>query len=338
MVGITCGRFPTGVLPTDLLAQPFNIEKRSAEGSFAREYMSRLRAAKLDVQLAGAAAVPLPRDTIVAKGTPAHADDAGRQEAGLFKKLDAFELDDDFLRPSDTAPGQHGEWSSEFKTAVAAIKAEFGGSVDVIKVSHTIVIEAAAFLVRRGLLNVKGSSNVNIKQARALFSFAIWLQHRKSIEWVKEGKLPEPPWLLEYFEYLHVGVGVCVCLYTLRINTFVLHVILIGTSLKMIAHMRISSAYWWRSAVHIALAWRRSWFRSVWLVSAMPQPCRDSTGVPSKLPCSCVSCEKRHCWKRYSVRTGSNMVISSLVNDCSCAHRRCGHGQNYDAACAGGAG
>ena len=61
--------------------------------------------------------------------------------------------------------------------------------------SHTIVLEAAAFLITHGLLNVKATTNVNVKQARTLLTFAVWLQHRKSVEWVQSKESAMPPWM-----------------------------------------------------------------------------------------------------------------------------------------------
>ena len=42
--------------------------------------------------------------------------------------------------------------------------------------SHTRVIEAAGFLLRGGLLNVKGTRHQNVKQGRALLHWAWWLK------------------------------------------------------------------------------------------------------------------------------------------------------------------
>jgi hypothetical protein len=115
-------------------------------------------------------------------------------------------VDDDFLQPSSAAaPPQTAGWSSELKASIAAMKAELGASVTEMKLSHTIVLEAAVYLIRRGLLNVKGTPNVNIKQGRALLTFAVWLQYRKSADWVRDDKLAKPAWPLEHFDLLHVG-------------------------------------------------------------------------------------------------------------------------------------
>lgn len=73
--------------------------------------------------------------------------------------------------------------------------------------SHTVVVEAAVPLLHRGLLDVKGTRHVNVNQARALIAYAVWLQHYKSDEWFRDGKLSEAPWVLEYEQFIHILIG-----------------------------------------------------------------------------------------------------------------------------------
>ena len=55
--------------------------------------------------------------------------------------------------------------------------------------SHTMVLEAAAFLLQQGLLSIRQLKRTNVKQGRALMIWAVWLQRCKSLEWIAEGKL-----------------------------------------------------------------------------------------------------------------------------------------------------
>eukprot|EP00973_Karenia_brevis_P010008 1352522-Karenia_brevis.AAC.1 len=58
--------------------------------------------------------------------------------------------------------------------------------------SHTVILEAAVYLLQRGLLSVQNLGSVNVKQARALLIWAAWLQHKKSLEWIDDPKVRLP--------------------------------------------------------------------------------------------------------------------------------------------------
>ena len=59
--------------------------------------------------------------------------------------------------------------------------------------AHVRAVEAAAYLLRSGLLNVKGTVLLNVKQGRALLHWAWRLQLRMSKQWVEEGALGAAP-------------------------------------------------------------------------------------------------------------------------------------------------
>ena len=73
--------------------------------------------------------------------------------------------------------------------------------------SHTRVLEAAAHLLCSGLLNVKGTKRLNVKQARALFHWAWWLQGRMSKQWIDEGFLDSAPFDINSEPLRHVLTG-----------------------------------------------------------------------------------------------------------------------------------
>ena len=52
--------------------------------------------------------------------------------------------------------------------------------------SFTVVLEAAFWLVQTGIVNVRGESSVNVKQARSLFHLAAWIQKKKTAEWLND--------------------------------------------------------------------------------------------------------------------------------------------------------
>eukprot|EP00973_Karenia_brevis_P025791 3559969-Karenia_brevis.AAC.1 len=81
--------------------------------------------------------------------------------------------------------------------------------------SHTVVLEAAVFLLQRGLLGVRDLGHTNVKQGRALLIWAAWLQHKKSLEWVadpkvklpREGLVQVPKWLEQLIMIFVGGAG-----------------------------------------------------------------------------------------------------------------------------------
>ena len=78
--------------------------------------------------------------------------------------------------------------------------------------SHTVVLEAAAYLLGKGLLTIKQLQQTNVKQGRALLIWASWLQYQKSCDWVAEGKISRDgmlhtPTLLRQLEMILMGAA-----------------------------------------------------------------------------------------------------------------------------------
>ena len=63
------------------------------------------------------------------------------------------------------------------------------------------------YLLRSGLLNVKGTSNLNIKQGGALMHWAWWLQQQMSHKWVLDGVLEPAPFKEDLAQLCHVLTG-----------------------------------------------------------------------------------------------------------------------------------
>ena len=222
--GQMCGQLPRGVSALDFLARPPNLSSRSAEGAYAREYVARVAAAKLDVSSASRAPSVLPHTTFLNDTSPAHAADVCTKQQKLFQKLDKCSVEDAALYNTLVAKSQEGgrddstplgasasitmqdtvdPWIAHLERSSAELRANF----DALPRSHTVVLEAAVFLIRKGLLNVKGTSHVNVKQARFLMTYAVWLQNFKSAEWIREHGLGEPPWKLDFEVFIHVLIG-----------------------------------------------------------------------------------------------------------------------------------
>ena len=65
--------------------------------------------------------------------------------------------------------------------------------------TFTVVLEAAFWMLRAGIANVRGEIIVNLKQARCLSHLAAWIQKKKTAEWLNDVStglksfLPEAP-------------------------------------------------------------------------------------------------------------------------------------------------
>ena len=94
-------------------------------------------------------------------------------------------------------------WQQQLHTTLTELRSE----KQVLQPSHTRVFDAVAFLLRSGVLNVKGTSYLNVKQGRALLHWAWWLQQEKSRAWVEAGTLEPPPFVYDDAVLQHVLIG-----------------------------------------------------------------------------------------------------------------------------------
>ena len=104
---------------------------------------------------------------------------------------------------SNIAAPSPDTWAESFATTTKGMKHLFPPGTR----SHTVVYDAAAFLVRKGLLNVKGTEKINLKQARALLHFASWAQSLLSKRWSQEELLAPPPAALHVDTLFHALIG-----------------------------------------------------------------------------------------------------------------------------------
>ena len=57
--------------------------------------------------------------------------------------------------------------------------------------SHTVVIESAIYLLRQGVCHIKGKQIMNAKWALAFLHFAVWVQLKKSMQWIETDVLQD---------------------------------------------------------------------------------------------------------------------------------------------------
>ena len=117
--------------------------------------------------------------------------DKASQQSAYFNSLDTDKI--------DFAPVNKDLYHTDGlveRDPFAQVRQKIQRSINLLSVqdlakqpSHTMVVEAAAFLLGQGVLNVKDSDQMNVKQSRVLMIWAIWLQHEKSVEWIAGGIL-----------------------------------------------------------------------------------------------------------------------------------------------------
>ena len=124
---------------------------------------------------------------------------AGKQQL-FFKSLDRYKID------VSTSPASQRKTKTEFDAKLeTAVK-----SMPVVIPSDTVVMEAAFYLLRQGLLNIPDVGTINVKQARAFLWNAAWLQEYMSAEWRAKGMLQgcsEKPRQFEHFCLAIIGPG-----------------------------------------------------------------------------------------------------------------------------------
>ena len=56
--------------------------------------------------------------------------------------------------------------------------------------SHSLILESVIYLLQNGILNIRGTKEINAKQARAVLHAACWVQNLMSEDWIRDGSLP----------------------------------------------------------------------------------------------------------------------------------------------------
>ena len=193
---------PGGYIPASIvnqhafLSEPVNIGKKGPEGDSSREFAEEKNRNGLGVRADDAYAGVVSSGAVIADTSPAEAGHQASQHASLFTRIDRFEIDEGAFIDSAGAAAAGADAVSGPRQYLASAVGDLEASVPRASVSHTVVIDAAAFLIRRGVLNAKGQSHVNVKQAVALMHVAFVLQENLSAQWVAEDLLPLPSYPL----------------------------------------------------------------------------------------------------------------------------------------------
>ena len=153
----------------------------SSEARYSDGYASAL-AASFGQALASGNANLAADDHFQSYLSPSDAVRAAESQAKFFKDVDAYTIDDDaaHIHPVAQAParmvaGKGKDWNQ----ALVSVFGELGSYVP----SRSVVMEAAFFVIARGIFNIPGVGDINLKATGALLTVAAWLQRRMLLRW-----------------------------------------------------------------------------------------------------------------------------------------------------------
>ena len=176
-LAVHCGLLPPGCVLSDYHKPPSKINVRNAEGRYWQGFASQLQSSfpTSDASL-DALAVDDSWHLSAAGAT-----EAAQRQTLFFKAVDRYRCDPTLYAPVTTAP-KEGTFAVRLDSSMAKLSQQYIQS-------DTVVMEAAFFLLREGLLNVPDTGRINVKQARALLWNAAWLQEHMGQVWREEGSL-----------------------------------------------------------------------------------------------------------------------------------------------------
>ena len=176
---VLCGQLPEGKDLNHFHRPPSTIHCRGAEAKYWNEFSTQSSQVFVDEDTAAGEEDPA-RTVDVPWGISAH---SAMEAADKQKKL--FETMDKYITEID---GETSALPSERKRNPydATVDAAIRQLTDTYRKSPTVVMEAAFFLLKEGLLNVPDVGCINVKQARALLWNAVWLQEFMNERWTDE--------------------------------------------------------------------------------------------------------------------------------------------------------
>jgi len=168
-----CGTLPLGSAVQDFHQAPVHVHARNAEGRYWQDFSSHVQEAF---------PAPGPDTNVVVEDTSwdissVDALVAAENQRLFFKSVDSFHFE------PESIVSKGGCKPDKFDVALKGAVGRL--TVDYVR-SDTVVMEAAFFLLRSGLLNVPDVGTINVKQARAFLWNAAWLQEYMSATWREE--------------------------------------------------------------------------------------------------------------------------------------------------------
>ncbi len=186
---VPCGRLYQVVLPiriwaSDPLQGRRMNQRRGGELAFLEGFVAQRNAHTHSTDTLELPKLAKPTACLL-RVSPQVAASVAREQRKYFKALDSAKVSHDhntvFTKPHLASESQN--WTERLETNLQRLRVKFPRH----RYSHTVVMEAAFFLLTAGVLNIPATGKVNVKQARALLHIAVWLQATMSSEWYDNG-------------------------------------------------------------------------------------------------------------------------------------------------------
>jgi hypothetical protein len=194
VLSIICCKVPAMARGNDFFAVPSNNSGTSVEARYSREYMSLLEKCSMTAKTLG-------EDDIFISVRSLSLDNQWRpgclhacalSQRILFQKLDTSDFDEyEAMLGTVLCPAEALHAERDLKARVAAAFDTLLTHELPRKESPTRVLESAFYLLNRGILNVPGRTEINIKQGLAILHAAACIQRMKTKEWIDAKQLSE---------------------------------------------------------------------------------------------------------------------------------------------------
>lgn len=176
-----CGILPPGSRVEDFHIPPAHVHSRNKEGLYWQNFYDTVKEKEIDENATDFSLV----STIGLSIPSEDALDAFQKQTLFFKSVDNFVVDNDPPKDSPRSSARQTPYEQEevtsktltFNQRVTLAINDLSNSLgSKIEPSQTVVMEAAFFLLSKGLLDVPDLKKVNVKQSRAFLFNAVWLQ------------------------------------------------------------------------------------------------------------------------------------------------------------------
>ena len=177
-IAVHCGLLPSGTGLSDYHTPPLKIHARNSEANYWRDFsmhISEVLPETLD-------AVPERAVNSSWGLSSIEASVAAEKQKLFFKAIDKSQLQVEGIWATSATHRSREPYEAALAAALAKLPETY------VK-SPTVVMEAAFFLLREGLLHIPDVGRINVKQARAFLWNAAWLQDYMTMVWAEKSTM-----------------------------------------------------------------------------------------------------------------------------------------------------
>ena len=177
-LAVQCGVLPSGTGLSDYHTPPLKIHARNSEANYWREFSMQI-----------SEVLPETLDAVPERAvnrswclSSIEASVAAEKQKLLFTAIDKSHLNIEGICAASATHCSREPYDVGLAAAVAKLPKTYAKSA-------TVVMEAAFYLLRSGLLHIPDVGRINVKQARAFLWNAAWLQEYMTAVWNEESTM-----------------------------------------------------------------------------------------------------------------------------------------------------